>query len=149
MPFTRSWTPLQKWLILASTISVLVVLGVVVFYYERYYRGPGDEVLVGSWEIPGSMEPRVCYNFRPDHTIYVCDCGDTESAVRGRWYAGGSNIYLNFKGDSDFLGQGRPLIMHIVDIQPDTLRVTLWRGDPVHVYRRFVARDDPPHLTRR
>jgi len=59
---------------------------------------------------------------------------------RGRWYAGGRNIYLSFLAeDAEFLHLKRPEILHIVDIQSDTLRLTPWLNGPVYTYRRFAA----------
>ena len=40
---------------------------------------------------------------------------------------------------AEFLHLKRPEILHIVDIQPDTLRLTPWLNGPVYTYRRFAA----------
>lgn len=138
IPRSHAWSPLQKRLIVAGVAAGLVCLGSGINIYERYYRGPSDSVLFGTWYNPYDSSPVICYDFKPDHTLQVRDCDDPELILRGRWYAGGSNIYASFLGeDADFLQLKRPVILHIVDIQPDTLRITRLLNGPVEAYRRF------------
>jgi hypothetical protein len=62
--------------------------------------------------------------------------------MSGRWYAGGSNIYLRVTEDAQNTEARRPLILHLVDIKPNELRVRIWRDD-VQSFKR-VNLDSPP-----
>ena len=150
-PRSHAWTLRQKWLIVVGCTLALLALGAAIYTYEQYFRSPSDEVLFGTWEWPdSSSDARLCYRFDRDHTFYIGGCGESEQVMRGRWYAGGSNIYLSIHSEADSLLQfKRPVILHIADIQPDTLRLSMWRGQPAETYRRFRARSDPSHLTNR
>ena len=143
MILTRShvWTPLQKGLILAGVLIAVCSLGVAIYSYERYYRGPSDSILVGDWEIPGTDTP-LCYHFDPDHSFYVGGCGENEPVARGRWYAGGRNLYLKWApDDADYLGFKRPQIFHITDVEPSALSLATSHNSPPGTYPRFVPHE--------
>lgn len=125
LPPSHVWTSFQKRLIAAGVALGLVCLSAGVYIYERYYRGPSDRALVGTWYNPDDSSPVLCYDFRPDYTLQIRSCDETEPISRGRWYAGGPNIYVSLEQqDADYQQLKRPVILHIVDVQPDTLRIT-------------------------
>ena len=49
-PFTRVWTRRQKILVVASGLFVIVLSAALLYGYERYYRGRGEEMLYGTWK---------------------------------------------------------------------------------------------------
>src|ERR1700730_15843498 len=138
---SHAWSPSQKWLIAAGVAVGLACLTAGAFVFEHYYGLPSDSVLVGTWYNPEDSSPVLCYDFKPDHTLQLRACDEPEPIVRGRWYAGGNNIYGSFTGeDADFMHLKRPVILHIADIQPDTLRITKLLNGPaeaIETYRRF------------
>src|SRR3954465_11980635 len=99
LPSSRAWTLSQKWM-LASGIAVAVVAcSVGIYTYERYYRGPSEEALVGTWQSVGAVdERRLKLQFRSGHafTMFIDDYPSEE----GRWFAGGKNIYLRAEDPS-------------------------------------------------
>lgn len=99
MLFTRShaWSPLQKWLMVGAAALGLIAFGVLVYSYERYYRGPDDSALFGTWADADPMwDGTVYYRLNSDHTFqFLGDFTDEQSMfMRGTWYAGGAVIYL-------------------------------------------------------
>ena len=141
MPKSYVWSPLQKWLIATGVLAGLVCLSAGICVYERDHRAPSDSVLVGAWYSPNDSSPVLCYDFKADHTLQIRACDSPDPISRGRWYAGGTKIYVSLEQeDGDYQQLNRPVILHIVDIQPDTLRITkLLNGPPeaVETYRRF------------
>jgi hypothetical protein len=140
-PFTHSWTRGQKWLIVASVLAILVFLTSVVYRFERHYRGPGPEVLCGTWELHGStFDGEIYLHLESTGRCWRSEIfrGELSSVVYGRRYAGGDLIYLRFESESD---AEPPVIMHIVDIQPDEFRVRFTHEGPVYSYRRHVRSD--------
>src|SRR5436305_12068475 len=96
-PRTCAWTRAQRRSIIAITLLSLVVGGALIYGYERYYRGPSESAFYGTWEATLNEDSTVYYEFRPDHTFLVFGSPalDEESfLVKGRWYAGGPNMYL-------------------------------------------------------
>jgi hypothetical protein len=89
-PDSYRWTLKQRWFIAGVVAAVLVALSVLVYSYERYYRGPDDSVFAGTWrgEADYTGETRIGYHFKPDHTY------EGEWEPGGRWYAGGEFLYL-------------------------------------------------------
>ena len=133
---THAWSLTRKSLLLATVLIAIIAFAALVYAYERYYRGPSDSVLVGTWQCTSGCEYALYYQFGRDHNIQVMDDQDPSVvAVRGRWYAGGDFIYLRFFELPPGV-QRTILIYHIVDITPDELRVRIWRDDPIRSYRR-------------
>ena len=144
MPRSHEWSPLQKRLIAAAVVASVVCVSGGIYLFQRYYGLPSDRGLVGTWYNPYDSSPVLCCDFKPDYTLQIRACDEPEPIVRGRWYAGGNNIYGSFTGeDADFLQLKRPVILHIVDIQPDTLRITKLLNGPaeaIETYQRFPTR---------
>ena len=134
---------MQKWLITGAVVLTSVSFGTLVYSYERYYRGPGENALFGTWLDPNYADDPMYYEFRPDHTfsIVALFSGEKSSIVDGRWYAGGKNIYLRYP--AELIGKRRPIIWHIVEISRDEFSIRVWRHGRVIRYRR-VNLDSPP-----
>jgi hypothetical protein len=138
LPRTHAWTLKQRWLIVAVVATALVSFGKLVYSYERYHRGPSETVLYGTWDLGGDYYLQL----DPGGAFSELRLFDGEVTVmKGRWYAGGSNIYLRVIEDAENTEARRPLIFHIVDIQPNELRVRIWRD--VQSFKR-VNLDSPP-----
>jgi hypothetical protein len=140
LPRTHAWTPIQRWLIIVVVAAALVAAGTLVYNYERYHRGPSESVLYGTWQLGGDyylqLDPGGKFS---ELSLFE---GETTFVMSGRWYAGGSNIYLRVTEDAQNTAARRPLILHLVDIKPNELRVRIWRDD-VQSFKR-VNLDSPP-----
>ena len=95
---------MQRCIIAGAIFAGLVACSALVYEYERYYRGPKDTVLVGTWRghyVNTLGHNRTGYRFKPDHTYEeLIPYEDAEVALHaGRWYAGGDFIYLRFPID--------------------------------------------------
>jgi hypothetical protein len=139
MPAVHAWTRRQRALIVGSIVLALASFGALIYAYERYYRGPGEELLYGRWAATDFIsEGTIYFRFRSNQTFSVG--GDFEDEfgpwASGRWYAGGSLIFLRFSGD-DFAGI-RPVVLRIVDIQNDELRVRLNGEKTIYTFRRSI-----------
>ena len=125
MPFTPSWTPLQKWLIVVTGLVAIALSGIGIFRYERFHRGPDESFFVGTWR--GEYDPHslymgpanVSFRFRPDHTYDAWD-GFTPS---GKWYAGGDFLYLRLRLDNGGDPYDRLEMWHIDSMTPAELRM--------------------------
>jgi hypothetical protein len=145
-PFTRVWTPLQRWLGISAGVVALICCGLLIYGYERYYRGPSQSAFFGIWERVSFDSPPKYFEFRPDQTFRFSlspTMDDVEEAAFpvGKWYAGGPNIYVRF--DADVAGPSRPQVWHIVDVSHDEFRVCYFHGGPVYVYKRVVPTATP------
>jgi hypothetical protein len=145
-PFTRGRTRRQKSLTVASVVVALAFCGTGIYCYERYYRGPGPEILYGMWygpnfftNDPGYLELRRDGNFSFGT---FSDDGHLEQIFGGRWYAGGAKIHLLFGPDTV---PKRPWVLHIVDVEGDQLRIRFFRdGDARDVLTYHRVRSDSP-----
>ncbi len=135
---THGWPRTRKSILVAAVLVASIAFVAIVYAYERYYRGPSDSVLFGTWQCTSGCDYALYYQFGPDHNIQVLDDTDPSIvAVRGRWYAGGEFIYLRFFELPPGLRR-TILIYRIVDITPDELRVRIWRNDPIRIYKRVT-----------
>jgi len=135
-PRSHAWSRRQRWLIIGSAVVTLAALGAFVYGYERYYRGPSESIFFGAWETT-LEDSTFYYEFKPDHTFLVFNSPamDEESfLLRGRWYAGGPNMYVRFE-DEHWDGR-RPEVWHLVDIQPDVFRIRFFSDSAIHIYTR-------------
>jgi hypothetical protein len=146
LPLAHAWSRRQKWLIIGVAVLGLGSFGALIYAYERYYRGPGQEILCGMWHgpnfftyDPGYLELRRDGNFSFGTFSYD---GQLVEIFGGRWYAGGTKIHLLLRPDAHLV---RPWVLHIVDIEGDELRIRFFRDDDVRdvlSYRR-VHCDSP------
>ena len=150
-PRSHAWTLRQKRFIITAILWGVVLFAVGVYSYERYYRGPDDSIMFGTWRNPITLadEPSY-YVFRPNHTFslfYTSLDGTAVPEVAGRWFAGGKNVYLRY----DEPDHSWPLILHIVDVSPNEIQVRLSRENTGEVFRFTRVSDavTQPHLTNR
>src|SRR5947208_3652700 len=137
-PHSHAWTRLQQWVIVTAAALGIAALATCVFVYERYYRGPGEDTLYGTWEAVDFLDGETIYfRFRPDQTFAAGGLfeGEFNPAAEGRWYAGGPNIYIRFSAD-DMHAPTRVIVFHIVDIQPNEVHVRLIRDGQVYTFLR-------------
>ena len=129
MPRSHAWTPLQKWLILACIVVVLGAFSIAVYKYERYYRGPSDDVLVGTWRFPPLGDDDIYFHLSSDHTFraFSDEIAEKDSPVKGRWFGGGSFLYfIRPVFDRDGFPTNHPLyIWRLESISQDELHVRL------------------------
>jgi hypothetical protein len=131
---------MQKSAVLIATALGIAALGTAVFVYERYYRGPGEDILYGDWEAVDFLAGDTIYfRFRPDQTFTAggLSQGEFNPFSDGRWYAGGPNIYIRFSAD-DIRAPQRVIVLHIVDIQPNEVHLRLTRDGQVYTFRRVT-----------
>src|SRR5436309_11439195 len=121
LPRTHVWTRKQRLLITAAIVLALCLFAVLVYSYERYSRGLREADLVGTWARVDPGSGGGYYEFRRDGTIVLLDDDGQPSDVKGKWYAGGNNIYVRFP-PIDF-GDPRFVVWHIVDISREQFRV--------------------------
>jgi hypothetical protein len=137
IPRSHALTATQKWLVVGAVILGAAVLSTLIYTYERYYRGLGESALYGTWQVPDVwFDDPVYLQLNPGQTFSMGGVfeGKLNPLATGKWYAGGPNIYLRFS--ADVMGERRPLILHIADIQADEFRVRTRRDGEVLIFRR-------------
>ncbi len=142
LPRTHAWSRSQKWLIVLGSAVAIVLAGAGVYIYERYYRGPSDSVLVGTWQMEDNcIDCAHWVTLQPNHSVV----GFSESVGRmwldyhGRWYAGGQVLVIHY----DTPEEAQSIIMRILDIACDTIRVR-WGGHEMRLTRSISV---PPQAS--
>lgn len=131
-PFTRVWTRRQKGLIVGSAVLALALSAALIYGYERYYRGPGQEILYGTWHSSACIDCSFDLTLYPDHTFI----SSGESLGRywvndtGTWYADFNSIFLR-RRDAD---ERALVIMKLSDVTDKELKIT--HGDWVETWTR-------------
>ena len=124
----------RKLLIVVACAAALVAAAGAVYTYERYYRGPSDSVLVGTWYLEdGCIDCTHFVTLFPNHNVLgFSDALGQQNLIdhRGRWYAGGQVLVIHY----DNTEQAGSIIMRILDIEPDTIRVR-WDGRELRMTR--------------
>ena len=133
LPRSHPWTRRQKGLIVGSVVLALVSFGALIYGYERYYRGPGQAVLYGTWHSSACIDCTFDLTLYPDHTFI----SSGESLGRywihdtGTWYADFNRIFLS-RRDVD---EHAPLvIMKLAGVTDNELKIT--NGDWVQTWTR-------------
>src|SRR5437588_4016086 len=101
-PRTYPWTRAQRFFILGAAVLACVLFAGLIYTYERYYRGPDETALYGTWLDPTMDAQDPFYiEFRPEQKFWVVVMisGKKEPLVEGSWYAGGRNIYMRYPAD--------------------------------------------------
>ena len=142
LPRTHAWSRRQKWVIIAGSVVLIALAGVGIYVYERYYRGPSDSVLVGTWQMEDNcIDCTHWITLQPNHNVV----GFSESLGRmwldyhGRWYAGGQVLVIRY----DTPEEAQSIIMRILDIGPDAIRVR-WSGHEMQLTRSIAV---PPQAS--
>jgi len=125
-PRSQSWTRAQRWLITGVALVGLISFGALIYSYERYHRGPSDNVFFGTWLLEGCYDCTMFIAFQPNHDVigfedYAAD--ENHVDYRGRWYAGGEQLIIHY----DDGGEARLIVMKIQEITPELIRVR-WDG---------------------
>ena len=143
IPLPRAWTKTQRLMIVAAVILALCSFGTLVYGYERYCRGLREADLAGTWTRVDPEGSGAYYEFRGDGTIVILDDDGKPTNIKGKWYAGGPNIYVRFPP-----GEFRdPLfaVWHILEVSRDEFRVRIWRdGHGFALWRRMKPSPRPP-----
>jgi hypothetical protein len=134
-PFTRSWTRRQKWFIVGSGTLALAACCALVYGYERYYRGPGQEILYGSWHNSDGMDYTIDLTLYPDHTFIFSGEGMGRYHIdgNGKWYADFNRIIFfpdRYDVDQPALGAWR-----LAGVTDNELKIT--DGKWVSLFRRI------------
>ena len=132
----QAWSRKQKLLILTTAVAALAAFAALIYTYERYYRGPTDSILVGTWEMtmPYGLDTATWVKLDPDHTaIWFSDgFGGHREDFRSSWFAAGPYIYMRY--------EGKRMIWQIIDIGTDELRLRLSNQD--YIFKRSTR--EPP-----
>ncbi len=136
LALTHARSRRQKAIIVASGVALVVALISGVYTYERYYRGPSDSILVGTWEMtmPYGMDSATWVRFEPDHTAtwFSDSIAGYQVDYRTRWFAAGPYIYMRYEGQRQ--------IWQIQEILLDELHLRAAKVD--YIFKR-VERDPP------
>jgi hypothetical protein len=104
------------------------MLGALILHFERFGRGPSDQVFVGTWQVghpDTSGESYWHYSFRSDHTyemFFTISPGDHPFVGEtGTWFAGGEFIYLRSPSEDLSYSPVRPF--HIDALSADEARL--------------------------
>src|ERR1017187_4373511 len=86
-PFSRAWTPAQKWIIAGAISFGLILLGALIYGYELHLRNSIEDTLIDhQWSMQGCIDCNNYVTFRHDHTIEVEDfSGGLTSRGTGTW----------------------------------------------------------------
>lgn len=136
-PPTRAWSRRQKWLIITSSIALLVLLGRGIYSFERYRRWPGEDVFYGTWLHQPAYNGSLRYDFRPGGSLVILDSDGQPTDLKGRWYAGGPSIYLTFP--PGILRDRQLVVWQIVDFSQDQFRVSPRLDEEPMVYARMKS----------
>ena|SRR5438874_12207497 len=146
LPRTHAWTPLQKWLIFTSIVVVVAAFSIAVYSYERYYRGPSDDVLVGTWRFPPLGGGDTYFRLNADHTfrVFSDEVPEKDSPLKGTWFGGGAFVYfIQPVFDRDGFPTDHPLyIWRLEGMSPNELHIRL-NPDGVPQQVRRVSADSP------
>lgn len=130
---------MQRWLVVSGVVVALTAFGLLVYGYERYYRGPKQSALFGTWECTSGCYHHIYFRLNPDHNVQaLADDGKTV-VFRGRWYAGGDFLYLRFIGED--IPQKHPITIWRID-DLSSVEMRIHSGDIIHTMTR--VRPPPP-----
>jgi hypothetical protein len=138
-PRTHAWTPLQKWLIVTTAITLIALCGAGIYYYERHSRTT-DSVLVGTWAFPPLGGDDIYFRLDSNHTFHAFadPAQESSSIMRGIWFGGGSFVYFRRPtfDDEGFVTAHPLLIWRLENITPNELQVRLNPGGIPRTVRR-------------
>jgi hypothetical protein len=131
-PFTHAWTRRQKALIVGSGLLALTLSAALIYGYERYYRGPGEEVLYGTWQGEGCIDCTQDLTLYPDHTFISSgeSLGQYTIYDTGTWYADFNTIFLRRRNADE----GALVLMKLSDVTEKELKIA--RNDRVETWTR-------------
>ena len=131
-PSTHAWTRRQKAFIVGSGVLAVVLSAALIYGYERYYRGPGEEVLYGTWQGSGCIDCSQELTLYPDHTFISSgeSLGQYTIYDTGTWYADLNTIFLRRRNADE----GALVLMKLADVTDKELKIA--RNDRVETWTR-------------
>jgi hypothetical protein len=127
--------PLQKWLITIVIALSVLALGVFIYSYERYHRGPREAALFGTWQDDDpDLRGWSYYRFNADRTYEVLFGPNKSVDEKGIWYAGGDFVYLG--RPFEWASFGAVTIWRIDELSPTELRFRYNPNGTVFTYKR-------------
>lgn len=121
-PRSNAWTLRQKRLIVVSAVMALAAFSALVYGYERYYRGPGQEVLYGTWHSSACIDCTFDLTLFPNHTFISSGESMGRYGINdtGTWYADFNRIFLQ-RRDAD---EHALVIMKLSDVTGKELKIS-------------------------
>jgi hypothetical protein len=103
-----------------------------IYCYERYYRGPGEEVLYGTWQGEGCIDCTQDLTLYPDHTFISSgeSLGQYTIYDTGTWYVDFNTIFLRRRNADE----GALVLMKLSDVKEKELKIA--RNDRVETWTR-------------
>ncbi len=140
-PFTRVWTRRQKALIVGCVVFALASFAALIYGYERYYRGPGQEILYGTWHNGDCLDCTSDLTLYPDHTFISSGFGMGRYWINdsGKWYADFNRIFLF--GERDF---DKPAfaVLRLAGVTDRELQITDGKGFMTYVRQKTMTREE-------
>jgi hypothetical protein len=134
---------MQKWIVVIGVGLGLGLVATLIYTYECYQRGPGQEILYGLWE-DQLTDSSTYLDLRSNGSFAMRETflGELREIGHGRWYAGGTKIYLGYDIEAPAPAWPLPpMILYIVDIQPDELRIRHSPESEIQTFRRVRVAD--------
>jgi hypothetical protein len=141
-PFTRVWTRRQKGLIVGSVVFGLASFAALIYGYERYSRGPGQEILYGTWHSANCIDCTFDLTFFPDHTFISSGEGMGRYWIdnTGKWYADFNRILLfPDRRDVDEPALG---VIKLAGVADNELKVDFAKGIMIYERRKTMTREE-------
>lgn len=135
-PHSHTWTWRQRKLIVAAAIAALGAFLILVLVYEGHYRGPSESILFGTWTTD-TLDGPDYLKLNADQTFRMAlspEADDETTFLWGRWYAGGSNLYLRFNADA-VRDATRVIILPLVDVTQSRFSVRSPSGNNYEYHR--------------
>jgi hypothetical protein len=144
-PFTRAWTRRQKWLIVGSVVAALAFCVAGIYGYERYYRGPGQEILYGTWHNGDCLDCSVDLTFYPDHTFISSSFGVGRYWIddTGKWYADFNRIFFFGERDVDKSGFA---VRRLAGVTDKELKIAYPQGTMTFTREKTMSREEIQNL---
>jgi hypothetical protein len=137
LSLAHSWSRRQKAAIMSVGVCGFLALAALIYLYESHYRGPWQEVLYGTW-VEHATDSDTYLDLRSNGRFVLRETslGEVREVGHGRWYAGGTKIYLGFDVEAPADWPLPPKVLDIVDIQSDELRIRWFHEGKILTLRR-------------
>ncbi len=118
----------------------ILAFATLIYSYERHHRGPGQEILYGTW-VERATDSDMYLDLRSNGSFVLRETslGEAYDVGHGRWYAGGTKIYLGYHVDAPDRWPIPPKVLDIVDIQSNELRIRWFREGQILTFCRVQA----------
>jgi hypothetical protein len=139
-PFPRSWTRRQKRVIVASVVLAIAFCTAGIYGYERYYRGPGQEILFGTWHNGDCIDCTDDLTLYPNHTFVWSGFGVGRYwiDVTGKWYADFNRLlFFPDRRDVDEPAFG---VVRLAGVTDNELKITDGKWTMTYARRKTMTR---------